>query len=145
MEDMHLLGFDADLRQRTISYIPPDASWKIRDYASAGSTRLRLSGLQSRAHLIRKYTYPSAAVERALAQLADLYVQKGHDLRSCHQALRGKVSVFGRSRFSEQYHAECAVPGPLCVPPPVPKVLIANPCFDEAPPYFRISTHDFSF
>ena len=45
---MHLLGFDVDLRQRTISYIPPDASRKIRDYASAGSTRLRLSGLQSR-------------------------------------------------------------------------------------------------
>ena len=76
VEDMHLLGFDVDLRQRTISYIPPDASWKIRDYASAGSTRLRLSGLQSRAHLIRKYTYPSSAVERALAQLADLYVKK---------------------------------------------------------------------
>ena len=43
---------------------------------SAGSTRLRLSGFHSR------------AIERALAQLADLYVQKGHDLHSCRQALR---------------------------------------------------------
>ena len=102
VEDMHLLGFDVDLRQRTISYIPPDASWKIRDNASAGSTRLRLSGLQSRAHLIRKYTYPSSAVERALAQLTDLYVQKGHDLRSCRQALRGKVPVFGRSLATQR-------------------------------------------
>ena len=88
------IGFDVDLRRRTISYIPPNASWKIRDYASAGSTRLRLSGVQSRAHIIRKYTYRSSAVERALAQLADLYVQKGHDLRSSRQALRGKVYVF---------------------------------------------------
>ena len=88
MEDMHLLGFDVDLHQRTIAYMPPDASWKIRDHASAGSTRLRLSGFHSRAHLIRKYTYPPSAVERALAQLADLYVQKGHDLHSCRQALR---------------------------------------------------------
>ena len=88
VEDMHLLGFDVDLHQRTIAYMPPDASWKIRDHASAGSTRLRLSGFHSRAHLIRKYTYPPSAVERALAQLADLYVQKGHDLHSCRQALR---------------------------------------------------------
>ena len=86
VEDMHLLGFDVDLHQRTIAYMPPDASWKIRDHASAGSTRLRLSGFHSRAHLIRKYTYPSSAVERAIAQIADL--QKGHDLRSCRQALR---------------------------------------------------------
>ena len=86
VEDMHLLGFDVDLRQRTITYIPPDAPWKIRDQASAGSTRLRLSGFHSRAHLIRKYTYPSSAVERALAQLATLYVKKGHDLHSCRRA-----------------------------------------------------------
>ena len=91
--DMHLLGFDVDLHQRTISYIPPDAPWKIRDHASAGSARLQLSGLHSRAHLIRKYTYPSSAVERALAQLADLYVQKGHDLRSCRQALQKSLRI----------------------------------------------------
>ena len=93
VEDMRLLGFDVDLHQRTISYIPPDAPWKIRDHASAGSTRLRLSGLHSRAHLIRKYTYPSSAVERALAQLEDLYVQKGHDLRSCRQALQKSLRI----------------------------------------------------
>ena len=32
VDDMHLLGFDVDLNQRTITYIPPNASWKIRDY-----------------------------------------------------------------------------------------------------------------
>ena len=72
---MHLLGFDVDLIQRTvITYIPPNAAWKIRDHASAGSQRLRLSGLNSRAHLIHKYTDSTSEIERALAQLADLYV-----------------------------------------------------------------------
>ena len=47
----------------------------------------------NRAHLIRKYTYPSSAVERALTQLADLYVQKGHDLRSCRQALQKSLRL----------------------------------------------------
>ena len=127
VEDMHLLGFDVDLHQGTISYIPPDAPWKMRDYASAGSTRLRLSGLHSGAHLIRKHTYPSSAVERALTQLADLYVQKGHDLRSCRQAVQ-KAFVLAALTSPRVPHAECAVPGPLCVcvSTPVSKVLITN-------------------
>ena len=29
VDDMHLLGFDVDLSQRTITYIPPNAPWKI--------------------------------------------------------------------------------------------------------------------
>ena len=137
VDDMHLLGFDVDLRQRTITYIPPDASWKIRDYASAGSTRLRLSGLQSRAHLIRKYTYPSSAVERALAQLADLYVQKGHDLRSCRQALERKSFGFDRTRSSVHPYAECIIPRLAFVHvPPVPAVLPVNLGFDAVLPCF---------
>ena len=137
VEDMHLLGFDVDLRQRTITYIPPDASWKIRDYASAGSTRLRLSGLQSRAHLIRKYTFPSSAVERALAQLADLYVQKGHDLRSCRQALERKSFGFDRTRSSVHPYAECIIPRLVFVHvPPVPAVLPVNLAFDAVLPCF---------
>ena len=118
VDDMHLLGFDVDLHQRTITYIPPDAPWKIRDHASAGSTRLGLSGFHSRAHLIRKYTYPSSAIERALAQLADLYVQKGHDLHSCRQALRKKLTLRAPSPqgvSSTLPYTECADYGPLCV------------------------------
>ena len=102
----------------------PGAPWKIRDHASAGSTRLRLSGFHSRAHLIRKYTYPSSAVERALAQLAGLYVQKGHDLHSCRQALR-KVrapSYFSLGGVSYTLSStESADHGHLCVSTPVSK------------------------
>ena len=85
VDDMHLLGFDVDLLQRTITYIPPTAPWKIRDHDSADSQQLRLSGLHSRAHLINKYTYPPSAIERALAQLAEMYV---HDLHRCHRVLQ---------------------------------------------------------
>ena len=90
---MHLLGFEVGPIQRAIIYIPPNAPWKIRDHASAGFQRLRLSGLLSRAHLIHKYTYTPSAIERALAQLAELYVQKGHDLHLCQRALR-KMSTW---------------------------------------------------
>ena len=71
-------------------------------YASAGSQRLRLSGLTSRAHLIRNYTYPTSAADRALAHLAHLYAQKGHDLaqrlRAVHRKVLLLVSIHFRRR-----------------------------------------------
>ena len=96
-----------DLTQRAITYIPPHAPWKISDHASAGSQRLRLSGLNSRAHLIRNYTYPASATERALAHLAHLYAQKGHDLAQCLRVISAKRCVTmldfrARSRFCER-------------------------------------------
>ena len=36
-----------------------------------------MSGLKSRAHLIRKYTYPTSLISSSLTQLGALYVQKG--------------------------------------------------------------------
>ena len=50
VDDFHLLGFNIDLQQRTITYIQPSQPWKIRDATTAGSRRLALSGLQSRLH-----------------------------------------------------------------------------------------------
>ena len=58
-----LLGFYADVSERTI--------------ISAGTLRLRLSGLKSRAHLIRKYSFPSCQAQSSLHALSRLYVQKG--------------------------------------------------------------------
>ena len=53
-EDL-LLGFDVNIQDRTVKYRQPDIR-QIRDRVSAGSLRLRLSGLKSRAHLTRKHT-----------------------------------------------------------------------------------------
>ena len=39
-------------------------------------SRLRLSGLKSRAHLIRKYSFPSCQAQSSLHALSRLYVQK---------------------------------------------------------------------
>ena len=61
---------------------------RIRDCVSAGSLRLRLSGLKSRAHLIRKYTYPPDLVFASLSQLGTLYVQKGFNQADVYQALQ---------------------------------------------------------
>ena len=52
-----------------------------------GSLRLRMSGLKSRAHLIRKYTYPTSLISSSLTQLDALYVQKGFSQPDVDQAL----------------------------------------------------------
>jgi hypothetical protein len=76
VQDGTLLGFTIDVVQRTVRYqVPP--LWKIRDLRSAGSVRLRLSGLKSRATLIRRYTFLEQFVCDDLDQLIQLYVQKG--------------------------------------------------------------------
>ena len=105
VDDFHLLGFNIDLQQRTITYIQPLQPWKIRDATSAGSQRLALSGLQSRPHTIHKYTYPPSSADAAATELVKLYVQKGHDLTACSRFLKGKSADYGD----------------LCVSPPVPK------------------------
>ena len=105
MEDFHLLGFNIDLPQRTITYMQPSQPWKIRDSTTAGSQRLALSGLQSRLHTIRKYTFPPSSADAAAAELVNLYVQKGHNYHACHRFLKKS--------------AEC---GDLCVSHPGQRV-----------------------
>ena len=68
-----LLGFYVDVSERTI--------------ISAGTLRLRLSGLKSRAHLIRKYSFSSCQAQSSLRALSRLYVQKGFALSDIHSAL----------------------------------------------------------
>ena len=68
-----LLGFYVDVSERTI--------------ISAGTLRLRLSGLKSRAHLIRKYSFPSRQAQSSLHALSRFYVQKGFALSDIHSML----------------------------------------------------------
>ena len=58
-----LLGFLVDPVKRTVTYKLLE-TWQIRDFASAGSIRLRLSGLQSRCHLISRYSFPATGRSR---------------------------------------------------------------------------------
>ena len=90
VEDFHLLGFNIDLQQRTITYIQPTQPWKIRDHTSAGSQRLALSGLASRLHSIYTYTFPPHHATAAAEALVHLYAQKGHDLHARRRFLRDK-------------------------------------------------------
>ena len=106
VDDFHLLGFNIDLQQRTVTYIQPSQPWKIRDATTAGSQRLALSGLQSRLHTIHKYTFPPSSAEAAAAELVKLYVQKGHNQTAC-------------SRFLKRKSADH---GDLCVSTPGPRV-----------------------
>lgn len=89
VEDGSLLGFTIDPILRTIRYqVPP--IWKIRDLKSAGSLRLRLSGLKSRSVLIRRYTFPKDHIHEDLHLLIQLYVQKGFSFADCYRTVYSK-------------------------------------------------------
>ena len=55
VDDFHLLGFNIDLQQRTITYIQPTQPWKIRDHTSAGSQRF---SFQTSLHLYIHFSTP---------------------------------------------------------------------------------------
>ena len=88
VDDDHLLGFLIDPLNRTVTFLLPTHPWQIRDPQSAGSHRLRLSGLQSRHHTLQKYTYPQHLAPATAQQLTQLYVTKGHSKEHCAAALR---------------------------------------------------------
>ena len=92
LEDFHLLGFNIDLPQRTVTYIQPNQSWKIRDL---GSQRLGVSGLASRLHAIYTYSYPPTTAAAAADELVRLYVLKGHDATGCQRFLRKIKDIVG--------------------------------------------------
>ena len=82
-----LLGFLVNSQFRTIEYKLPEP-WQIRDFASAGSLRLRLSGLKSRCHLISRYTYPCTGCPDRIHSLIQLYIAKGFQSSDCYKAIR---------------------------------------------------------
>ena len=86
VETGEFLGFLVDPVNRTISYKLPEP-WQIRDAYSAGSLSLQLSGLLSRAHLIRRYTYPCTAASAKIEELIALYQRKGFSYSDCKKAL----------------------------------------------------------
>ena len=98
-DDFHLLGFNIDLPQRTITYIQPTQPWKIRDHTSAGSQRLALSGLASRLHAIYTYTFPPHNATAAAEALVQLYAQKRARPASVQAVFEEKV------RFSTASHS----------------------------------------
>ena len=84
--DDHLLCFLINPQTRTVTFQLPTHPWQIRDIQSAGSYRLRLSGLQSRHHTL--YSYPPHMAELTSPALVQLYVTKGHSKEHCAAALR---------------------------------------------------------
>ena len=87
VEDGHFLGFRANPATRTFEYITPPPQ-QIRDFSSAGSLRLRLSGLQSRSHLVAQYSFPSTLATPALERLVQIYTAKGFSRTDCMKFIR---------------------------------------------------------
>ena len=134
VDDDHLLGFHIDPLNRTITFQLPTHPWQIRDPHSARSYRLRLSGLQSRHHTLRQYTYPQHLTQTTSQQLAQLYMTKGHSKEHCAAALRPrrekKASLFAACLLQTETpntcwptttYTCCAGFGFLCVSTPASK------------------------
>ena len=100
VDDDHLLGFLIDPLNRTVTSQLPTHPWQIRDPQPAGSHRLRLSGLQSRHHTLRKYTFPQQLAPTTAQQLMQLYMTKGHSKEHCAAALRPR----GKRTIRQQSH-----------------------------------------
>ena len=86
--NFHFLGFELNLPTRTITYIQPSAPWQVRGIQSAGSSRLTLSGLLSRATNIHRYTYPPTHSTASIQQLVQYYIQKEDDQTRCQKTIR---------------------------------------------------------
>ena len=82
-----LRGFDVSVAERAVKLLCPIHQQQLRDVASAGSLRLRLSGLKSPALLIRKDSLPQSIIQPSLCQLVDLYVQQRYSLADVSQAI----------------------------------------------------------
>ena len=98
--DMHFLGFNVDLAQRTVSYITPESEHKYRSTHSAGSKRMALTGAVSRLHLICRNTFPRKDVIQACQALASKYIQFGASAED-FQACQIKILARYRLRMSK--------------------------------------------
>ena len=86
--DNIILGCAIDVSNRSCTYVVPDQPFQFRSIRSAGSQRLNLSGLRSRAALAAKLSHPQAAKRAALQKLFDTYVQLGFQAQTVAQALK---------------------------------------------------------
>ena len=73
--DTHILGFNVNVQQRTITYIQPTHDWQFRSPHSAGTLQLNLSGYRSRITLIAMYSYPPRNVPHQINNLKNTYIQ----------------------------------------------------------------------
>ena len=91
---LEFLGFVVDPGERTITYRVPSNLHEVRDPQSAGSLRLRMSGLKSRAALITRYAWPPEARDQQLSDLVRVYVQKGFSYEDCAKVLKRRLAAF---------------------------------------------------
>ena len=93
VEDHSWLGFTLSAPNRTFLYKLSQNHHQIRNAESAGTLRLRLSGLRSRAALIRQYTWPKSQIKPTLDALRELFCRAGfqeHDLPSVNTLMKPK-------------------------------------------------------
>ena len=122
-----LLGFIVNSQLRTIEYKLPEP-WQIRDSASAGSLRLRLSGLKSRCHLISRYSYPCTGCPDRIHSLIQLYIAKGFQSSDCYKAVRKLLKKKWEFFWPKCRRVCVCVCVCVCVSHSVPKSFFSHKC-----------------
>ena len=117
-EDSHLLGFNIDLTNRTITYIQPTQPWKNRDPTSAGSQRLTL--LDSRPAFA---PFTSTLFHQLLRMLRRTTLSP-YPKRTCSNRL---PTVFEEQKKTTLSHESAPMIGVLCVSPSVFRRLFFSP------------------
>ena len=123
--DLSLLGFLLCPVARSASYIVPMNAWQCKHPHSAGSVHFLHSGIQSRASLIFKYTYPATEIPKALEQLDRFYVDHGYCLDqvvSLTSKTFKRVAHVLKNKQSFLPARHLGLYGLLCVSTPVTKV-----------------------
>ena len=86
--DAVILGCEVDPPRRACRYIVPAHAWQFRSASSAGSSKLNLSGLRSRAALAARQSFPCESKHAALLQLSSAYTALGFPENLVKQALK---------------------------------------------------------
>ena len=73
----NLLGFEINMQQLQILFMPPQFQHEYRSPRSAGSTQRILSGLGARLHILQRGTFPRSKVPELVNKLFNGYVLKG--------------------------------------------------------------------
>ena len=101
--DQHFLGFNVDIRDRSVQYNIPTEDWQHRRHASAGSNDLKLSSLSSRMYLMRRGTHPATLRNGAARALCEQYIKRG----SCSQTVQ-KTAAKILSKLSTKEIKKCS-------------------------------------
>ena len=92
-----LLGFEINMQQLQILFVPPQFQHEYRSPRSAGSTQRILSGLGARLHILHRGTFPRSNIPELVNKLFNVYVLKGFHISTLRKIGFKVAAKFGKA------------------------------------------------